>query len=338
MNYDKPFKTFDEQIDYLKNEHGLIIKDRENALFLLSSLSYYDLINGYKECFMINDKYINDMSINDLYYFLVLDRNIQSILFKYSVYVENRFKNLLAYVLSEKFGVDMPDYLNINNFKQTERANIKFQSIMKSINQNLNSDYLDNPTKHYKETKNHIPAWILVKNMTFNDCIDLFFILNNNTSKTVCSYLLDNKIDIKDSHKKHMVLNALIIVRKFRNKIAHNLKFITYRTPNSIFLKNLSKVYGGTLIERKDFKDNRGMNDVYSMFLSITTLLREPKLINAFLIDFNNQLCLTPTEVDNFNIWQMYCDKTGLPINIKQRIERHTNKLNQNNKDFKNLC
>ncbi len=180
MNYDKPFKTFDGQIDYLINYHNLTIKDKKKAKELLACISYYDLINGYKEFFMNNEKYMNT-SIEDLYYFLIFDRNIQSILFKYSVYVENHFKTILAYVISKNYGVNFEDYIKSENF-YTGNIN-KYRSVLNNIYHTLNSDYLGNPTKHYKENKNHIPAWILLKNLTFNDCIDLFSILKTHNKK-----------------------------------------------------------------------------------------------------------------------------------------------------------
>ncbi len=49
--YDKPFKTYAEQIKILKNKYKLNIKNEDIALELLSTISYYDLINGYKESF-----------------------------------------------------------------------------------------------------------------------------------------------------------------------------------------------------------------------------------------------------------------------------------------------
>ena len=47
MDLDKPFRTYDEQIDLLQ-DRGLCITDREFANHALSTISYYDLINGYK--------------------------------------------------------------------------------------------------------------------------------------------------------------------------------------------------------------------------------------------------------------------------------------------------
>ena len=51
IKYDKPFLTYDEQIDRLKNKYNLIIEDtdKEFARSALSTISYYDLVNGYQK-------------------------------------------------------------------------------------------------------------------------------------------------------------------------------------------------------------------------------------------------------------------------------------------------
>ena len=48
MKYDKPFKTYDEQIDILQNKYGVVIDDYEFAKYALISVSYNDLIGRFK--------------------------------------------------------------------------------------------------------------------------------------------------------------------------------------------------------------------------------------------------------------------------------------------------
>lgn len=51
----KPFLTYEQQINKLMNEKGLIITDIENATKLLKEHSYYALISGYKQPFKAGD-------------------------------------------------------------------------------------------------------------------------------------------------------------------------------------------------------------------------------------------------------------------------------------------
>ncbi len=48
MKYDKPFKTYDEQIDILQNKYGVVIDDYEFAKHVLISVSYNDLMGSFK--------------------------------------------------------------------------------------------------------------------------------------------------------------------------------------------------------------------------------------------------------------------------------------------------
>ena len=169
--YDKPFLDFDEQIEKLKNNYNLIIPNPYTAKLLLKDISYYDLINGYKDCFMTDNKYDGKLTIEDLYYFLKYDKNIQSILLKYAIYIENKFKNILAYVLSSKYGVDVSLYLNPKNFKN---KGYKINATINDINYKIKNNKFPNPTKHYKRNHNHVPAWILLRNLTFNQAIDIY--------------------------------------------------------------------------------------------------------------------------------------------------------------------
>ena len=48
---DKPFLSFEDQINYLQNEKNLIIPDKEYALKMLKQIGYFGLIGGYKNPF-----------------------------------------------------------------------------------------------------------------------------------------------------------------------------------------------------------------------------------------------------------------------------------------------
>lgn len=91
--YDKPFLTYDEQIDCLIEKHGLDVSDRDFARRVLRSVSYYDLINGYKDAFMVNEKYGEHMSIEFLYSFYIFDKRFQDLLFAQILLVENTLQN-----------------------------------------------------------------------------------------------------------------------------------------------------------------------------------------------------------------------------------------------------
>lgn len=127
------------------------------------------------------------MSLEYLYTFYHFDRSIQNTLFQYSVYVENFFKTALSYVLAKNFGVHQNHYLKRSNFVNPKNKNRRKKStdLLSKIHftYRKNLYYIDNPTKHYLQTKNHVPPWILFKNVTFSNSIDLYSFLKSKEKK-----------------------------------------------------------------------------------------------------------------------------------------------------------
>ena len=117
--YDKPFKTYEEQIELLRTRN-LNISDPEFAMHALDTISYYDLINRYQRHFIPNGEYfIEGTTIEQLYSLSMFDRSIQTFILKYSMFIENIFKTKLAYTLSRDFGVDMTVYLAKSKYKES---------------------------------------------------------------------------------------------------------------------------------------------------------------------------------------------------------------------------
>lgn len=66
MEYDKPYKSFDELLEILKNKHGLTPPIPPYARDILICTPYYDLVNGYKSHFMKGDQFLPDVTFNKL--------------------------------------------------------------------------------------------------------------------------------------------------------------------------------------------------------------------------------------------------------------------------------
>ncbi|MFO3715604.1 Abi family protein [Anaerococcus cruorum] len=308
---DKPFKTVDEQIDILESR-GLVIKDRNAAKNIIFMISYYDLVNGYKDIFMIDDNFRPNLSIEYLYLFSRFDRNIQNILFKYSVIIETSFKNALAYIISKNYGVLEDNYLSPNNYLRPNHS--KTISLLNSIRKvyEKSIDSIEEPTKHYKMKKNHIPPWILFKNITFDQSIRLYKLLRSDDKMEVCSILLDD--EIVDENKKEVLFNSLSITRRFRNKIAHNLKFITYK--DNVY--NINRNIVGNSNYQNLF-DKNNYNNVYAMIICMNILMRD-YLITS---EMNSSIIVTAKAFAkrDYQIVYDYMNATGIPTDFESKAK-----------------
>ena len=321
--FDKPFKTYEEQLDILEQKYGLIIGDRKQALTALQSLTYYDLVNGYKECFMKNEKFESGISLEFLHLFCQIDKHIQSIIFKYTTIVENSYKSKLAYVISDNFGVWECDYLDSQNYFKSNNK-ISFYKIQNACLKIFDgSKPIPQPTKHYLEKHNHIPPWILFKNLSFSNAINLFQLLKPNEKQALANLIIPDK-NLSYSQKVEFIIAALNLIRTFRNKIAHNLKFITYKNDfHKLDPKTILKLSPSGLLHWKDIKKhNRGLNDIYSDILCILVLLNDKQLIGPFLFE----LLLAFHKINTINtpnmnlIKQKYYVITNIPPDIEKRI------------------
>jgi hypothetical protein len=327
--YDKPFLTTLELLKKLEKDYKLAIGYTDFEFNLLETVSYYDLINGYKECFMENEIYKYPYTLLDLFSFSTFDREFQNILFKYSVYAENCFKNRLSCVLSKNFGVSEKDYLNINNYiSSTYNYGLykKLRITLSSIENVINSEQTDNPTKFYKNVHNHIPAWILFKNVNFSDCIDLFSFLPKNLKLDVIKFYFDTSI-IKEDDSIRLFKNMLTIIRKFRNKIAHNHKFLTYKVPLKYALsqKKLIKINPYQLMRKRDLNKKKtiGQNDIFSFILSLSIVVNNHMLNHNMLSEISS---LFQSESNNLykkiDVSKLYIKFSNLPEDFLERISK----------------
>lgn len=291
--FDKPFKTYEEQIEYLRDNYNLLIENTETAKYILSTFSYYDIINGYQECMMQNGKFKSGISIMYLYLFYRFDKEFQNIIFKNILIIENSFKTKLAYTISKNYGVSIYDYLDKTNYKPGYKGKVFFNVLKEKIFRDIGK--IDNhnslvtcttqPCKHYFEVHHHVPAWILMKNISFDKAITLYLLLKPKVKAEVTNYLIHGNTKIQD--KISLLTSALTLIRKFRNIIAHNLKFVTYTQKSS------KLPYKTTLniLNDKNITDGiSNFDDIYACILAIFILLNDSKEQIALLDDLYKHL------------------------------------------------
>jgi abortive infection bacteriophage resistance protein len=323
--YDRPFLTYEEQIEHLRTKHNLLISDEQFAKDILSNISYYDLVNGYKDSLMNNDKFKPGTSIEFLYLFYLFDKNFQNIIFKNSLIVENSFKNKLAYMLADKISEHQDYYLSSKYYVPAVNKYIVFHKVKDEIFTNIR--YYDNqsntyiynkqPTKHYFENHNHIPPWILMKNISFGNAINLYRLLNKHLKENFTDSIITSNINVND--KISFYTSALNLIREFRNVIAHNLKFVTFqqnrfRLPHKTTIK---------ILNNSTLTDNVNMfNNLYACILAIYLLLDLPILRYNFLTDIyklmsENPLKSTPGKLITAHMCNEYFKITDLAQNLE---------------------
>lgn len=213
---------------------GIQVSDRALAKEALSSLSYYTLVNGYKDSFLsINgtDSFIDGTTFEQLYSLYQIDNSINAILLKYILRIEGALKSRLSYTVAESFGVytDINDLTNLNPDDYLCRNNYsgsshKRNNTLVKIKKRVASSDASDSVRYYVSNHNHIPPWILTTTLSFGNCIFWYEILAPKQKDYVANEFLRDTYNIND--KKAFLTQSLKLLLFFRNHIAHGHKMI----------------------------------------------------------------------------------------------------------------
>lgn len=285
LEQQKKFMTFDEQIDYLKNEKHLIIPDEKYAREMLKQTCYHSLIVGYKNIFKDEKTgfYKEGTTFNDIVNLYHFDEDLRALLLEYFFRVEDQIRSLVSYYFCEKHGESQSKYLDVNNYNVTRQNKHEVESMI-HIFSNIANKSTDNEAIVHARTKHkNVPLWILVTTLTFGNIYKLFSFLTPDIKQKIVSSYPHLKADELES--------LLAVTNKFRNVCAHRERLFTYHAAISVpdlpvhDRLNIPFTEEGTYMY--------GKNGLYSVVIALYYLLSEAsfsefksalsKLLNIYL-------------------------------------------------------
>ena len=330
MEYDKPFKTYDELIELMVSRN-ILVSDRSFAKRALSNMSYYTLVNGYKNTFLSvdgSDVFVPGTKFEELYTIHIIDTSFSSIILKFILHIEHSLKSKISYIVAKNYGVytdfsnpvatDKSDYLCLYNYGSStgQRRNILERINACGIETRNNLSLL-----HYKNNKNHVPPWILIENVPFGLAVKWYNILKGTDKGYVCESLIQGS-SLPIEAKKELLLKALYILKDYRNSIAHG-----HRTFENITSYELPKIpllsIAPDLLSEHEYLSGIGKNDLYSVVIIISILLNDPHLMENFIRDilFTFQPYLeSKVQFCNKSILDVF----SLPEDMFERLEAFT--------------
>lgn len=301
INYDKPNKSELERINILRSRNVLINQDDEECVArLLKAVSYYTLSNSNKTFYCtpgVSDVYKSDTTIFSLYHAHIVQAHFMNVLLRYILHIEQAFKSHLAESITQSFGVACKTDLNDKEHNYLCKHNYSTKNGLRyNICRSL-LEYAENPspyttTMYYKKNKNHIPPWILVRDIPFGLLIKWFSILKQRES----GYIIDGMTNVHpnieyskldNGDKQNIFLAMIKLLKESRNAIAHGDRLYPYRLncklPKNLFLKIAP--------QSKSWVINH-TGDTMAVILSIITLLPNKMLRDLFVLEINNQIML----------------------------------------------
>lgn len=252
----KEYKNNKELIDYLISKN-VIVNDKELALKNIEKYSYYSIINGYKAVFKDkNNNYKSNTSFEEIFALYEFDKNIKAIFLKFTLEIEVILKSLMANTLAEEYGVK--DYLKLENLDENANEDLINDFIAK-IEKEIDDNYIKHPAiKHYKDTYNFVPPFVLTKILTFGAISRYYSLLKQSDRQKISKYF-----KLSDKLLRQILINLTMV----RNISAHSDRLFSYRNKYDISFKNIEKDYN-----RKEYLCN-----LYMIIKSMQVLLDEEK-------------------------------------------------------------
>lgn len=264
----KEYKNNEELIDYLISKN-VIINDKERALNNIEKYSYYSIVNGYKAVFKDKDNnYKENTSFEEIFALYEFDKNIKSIFLKYTLEIEVIIKSLIANILAEEYGVE--DYLKSENFDVDADEELVKDLILK-IEKEIDDNYIKHPAiKHYKDTYNFVPPFVLTKILTFGAISRYYSLLKQSDRQKISKYF-----KMSDKLLRQILINLTMV----RNISAHSDRLFNYRNKYDISFKNIEQ----------DYNRKENLCNLYMIIKSMKVLLDEEKY-QEFESLLNNEL------------------------------------------------
>lgn len=294
--------------------------DHDKAKDILKNISYYTLLNGYKNIFSAekdSDNYADGTTFELIYYVYWLDINLSNIILKYILLVEKSLKAKISYQVGKSIGVTEQDYLYTKS--HYSNRNNKRNTITSDLIKEFDDCHDDSPIKYYKEQKNHVPPWILVNEIMFGLVQQWYSILPDKLKKNIANdYFYDGLDYISQDVKLLFLPNALNTLRQFRNKAAHGTRIFNFKSTRDIpwkFHRNL----GNKMVNKQEYYYNIGKNDLYSVLIIITTLITEKNALNFWISELSHFFATHEQQlILNKDIYQIF----GLPKDFIERLKK----------------
>lgn len=249
----KEFKTFNQQLSILRKK-GMIVPKNGAPKRFLEQENYYNVINGYKDLFLLKDKnghvispekYLPNTHFNELKSLFLFDRELRLLFLKYLLIFENSFKTTLSHEFTKKYPKEN-SYLDIANYRSDDPKSVlkQISILTKTIHDNVS---LNGAVKHYIEKHGAVPLWVLVNYLTIGNLSYVYSALKDSEKNSIAKYysekyikqykpLLPLRINAKDME------SALKIFNLVRNQCAHDERLFNTDYKN-IGAANIAKYF-----------------------------------------------------------------------------------------------
>lgn len=309
------YKTFDQQIEILK-ERGLIINNIDEAKEILTIHNYYNVINGYKKLFCYSDDngkecIIKNTSFDEIYALYCFDRELRSIIFTYTLQIENTLRTLVAHTFSRYHGIE--NYLRYSNFDYITYMAASKNTInqrAKHINELISNMQMDlaratikkDYINHYVVKHGYVPLWVLVNTISFSRLSTFYQLMKQAERIEVSKHWNIMEKDLS---------SYIEVLAFFRNLCAHDDRTFSSKCKKNISDTLLHKTLSVTKNEQGNY--TKGRNDIFAILI-VSKILLPSTEFNTMFNKISGRLTSLSTKLSTITISKVY-EEMGFPEN-----------------------
>ena len=300
----KPFKTFEEQIQILKSRN-LSFVNEDAAIQILSTYSYYEIINGYKGVGIEDgENYRDGVTFEQLFNLFLMDKKIRAAISVAIQELESHLRTALSYTVAKHYTADQEKYLQRRNYEKgdTKHGRSQRSQLLYKCSKILQDN--SHPYKHYREVHGNIPPWILVKGMTFGNLITFYKLQKSAIKEEVVSLMTGIPKELISKEVKDMIVNIFYFLLAHRNNTAHVSRAYNFRTEKSK-IRYCKTFHDRMRISQEDYKKGSGQNGLNTLAMSLSWFKTHNsptiKLTHELLVAINDYLKLYPEDKEFIN-------------------------------------
>lgn len=293
-----------EQLEKLQKQ-GLKVEDMERACSYLQTYGYYNIVNSYKEPFIITDgngnkRYKEGTSFEQLFSLYQLDHVLRNSIMIAMLDLEEHLRAVTAEIVARNFGTSPEQYLQFKNYRDRKIKDPRFSlnSILDVLRKNAKcSD--KNPIKYYRDTYNCVPPWVLFKGVFLSTLVNFVRLFKEPQKVDLASKMYGLPKDIKHMDAiVNLLTDTLFICLEYRNLAAHGGRVYNYIPHSKTRLSDKSSQCLENLIT--DFNQKKNTYGLASLlFLLDLFKYKQPffTIQDALNTEVNRHCSLYPQDV-----------------------------------------
>lgn len=262
-------------------------------------------MNNYKNDIKSVQK-TKQLTIEHLLAIREIDNDLQSLIFKYLIQIENTFKSRLSYLLAQEFGVSKNDYTDSTNYKK----HISARSVFDNIEKKKHIDFHKNPARHYLNKYSDIPPWVYLKHIPLGDTKNIYKELKNPHKLEIINGIMPFLNGLNNNFKIQCFKEHLDFLHDFRNSIAHGGRLLNYVSFKKVQPQYYTSILLKTVISKKNIHVYE--KKLYQLLLTIIILINDTYLREKFVAEIESLYQYFIQSKGNY-FTDIFLEVSGLP-------------------------